>query len=205
MAGISDDDKKFINDNTEGGDKTMGEFLPPDTKIPASEGKYMRFAEHQNMFRVLGSAITGYELWVSGKPARRKDKSQFTTDQILNADINKFTGQKKIPQYFWAFPVWNYQTKQVEILEVTQKSVMHGIEDYLKDDDYGSNPQEYDIVVTRDETNDKVEYRVKAKPPKAMDEAIKEAYKKFNINLEALFTGKDPFSGDEINEVVEEP
>lgn len=174
-------------------------FLPDGTSIPASEGRYMRFAEGENKFRVLGSAIIGYELWVEGKPVRRKDKSEFTPEQLAKADVNKFTGNKKVPQYFWAFPVWNYQTKKTEILEITQVTIMRAVEDYLNDDDYGKNPQEYDLIVTRDEGGEKVEYRVKAKPPKEMDDEVKEGSKNFTVNLEALYKGEDPFKVQEVD------
>lgn len=111
----------------------MDTFLPEGTSIPTGQSNYMKLSEPENKFRVLGSAITGFELWVKGKPIRNKSKDAFTPEQLENADINKFTGKKKIPQYFWAFPVYNYQTKNIEILELTQVTIMRGIDDYLKD------------------------------------------------------------------------
>jgi hypothetical protein len=167
------------------------DFLPQGTSIPSSDRPYMKFTEPENRFRVLGSAVIGFELWVQGKPLRRKEK-QFTADELLNADINKFTGKKKTPQYFWAFPVYNYQTEKIEILEVTQVTIMRGIQDYLDDPDYG-NPRGYDLNVIRDESGDKVEYRVKAKPPKMLNTDIAKAFGDMGINLQALFKGEDPF------------
>lgn len=167
-------------------------FLPEGTSIPKSEGRYMRFSETENKFRVLGSAIVGFELWVAGKPVRRKTSEEFTPEQIAGADINKFTGKRKVPQYFWAFPVFNYQTENIEILEVTQVTIMQGIQDYLDDADYG-HPTGYDLNVIRDESTEKVKYRVKAKPPKAIDPGITQAYEEMNINLNALYESKDPF------------
>lgn len=183
----------------------MDNFLPEGTSIPAGESKYMRFTEPENKFRVLGSAIVGFELWVSGKPVRRKNKEDFTSQELLNADVNKFTGKKKTPQYFWAFPVFNYQTNNIEVLEVTQVTIMRGIQDYLDDPDYG-NPRGYDLNVIRDESGDKVEYRVKAKPPKKIDAGIFQAFIDMNIDLTALYRGEDPFaeakeaSGEQIAE-----
>ena len=171
-------------------------FLPEGTQIPATQGHYMRFSEPENKFRVLDSAITGYELWVSGKPVRRKEKSLYTSEELANADINKFTGAKKIPIYFWAFPVWNYQTSQVEILEVNQVTIMRGIDDYLKDTDYGKDPKDYDLIVIRDDSKERIEYRVKAKPPKEMDAEIRKAYKDTFVKVDKLFTSEDPFKDD---------
>lgn len=174
----------------------MNDFLPEGTSIPKGQSNYMKLSEPENKFRVMGSAVTGFELWVKGKPVRNKTKEEFTPEQLANADINKFTGKKKIPQYFWAFPVFNYQTKNIEILEVTQVTVMRGIDDYLKDEDYG-DPKKYDLNVIRDDSAERVEYRVKAKPPKAIPNEIKEAYNSMTINLLALFKGENPFEGKE--------
>lgn len=170
-------------------------FLPEGTKIPQGKSLYMKFSEPENRFRVLGESIVGYELWVNGKPVRKHNESEFTKDELENADINKFTNKKKEPAYFWAFPVYNYQTKQVEILEVTQITVMRGIEDYYFDKDY-ADPIEYDLIVVRDDSGDKTQYRVKAKPPVAIDPGIKQLYKDMHINLNALFEGTDPFSSE---------
>lgn len=175
-------------------------FLPEGTEIPKTEGNYTRFTDTETKFRVLDSAIVGFELWVDGKPLRRKQKSEFTGEQLAGADINKFNGMKKLPQYFWAFPVWNYNTEKVEILEVTQKSIMNGLNDFLSDPDYGEDPKEYDLIIVKDESTDKVNYRVKAKPPKKMDQGMKEVYKEMGVKTEKLFTGENPFEkGEEID------
>lgn len=173
-------------------------FLPEGEKIPSS-GRYMKFTKNENRFRIFSSAITGWELWVEGKPVRNKEKQDFATDELANADINKFTGKKKIPQYFWAFAVFNYDEERVQILEVTQKEVMRGIQDYLADPDYGEDPKKYDLVVIRDEETERVKYRVKAKPPKAFDKNIKEEVERQveKIDLEALYEGENPFEEEE--------
>jgi hypothetical protein len=166
-------------------------FLPEGTEIPSSTSNYMKLSESENKFRVLGSAITGYELWIGGKPIRRKE-NKWTVEEFDNSDINKFTGEKKIPQYFWAFPVWNYQTEHVEILEVTQKAVLKGMQSYLNDEDYGSDPKKYDFVVVREDTKP-ITYSVKAKPPKEIDPGITQLYQDMNIDLDQLYTGGNPF------------
>ncbi len=173
-------------------------FLPEGTSIPQASDKYFKFELGDNRFRILGSAIVGFELWVEGKPVRRKTADQFTPEELRGADINKFNGLRKTPQYFWAFPVWNYETEKVQILEVTQSRVMRAIESYLNDEDYGKDPTQYDLVVVKDEAaNKKIEYSVKAKPPKPLDEGIAQLFKDMKIRLEALYEGGDPFNSDE--------
>ena len=183
------------------------DFLPEGTEIPKSASNYMKFTEPENRLRIMGSAIVGYELWINSKPVRRKENT-WTMDEFNSADINKFTGEKKNVQYFWAFPVYNYKTQRVEILEITQKTVMRGIENYLKDDDFGKDPKKYDLLVKKEDT-EPITYSVMAKPPKAIDPGIAQLYQDMNINLNALYEGKDPFASsvsdktaDEVNDAL---
>lgn len=95
-------------------------------------------------------------------------------------------------KHFWAFAVWNYTDKKVQILEITQKTIMRSILALTKDEDWG-DPKEYDIVVTRTGEDLNTEYNVTPKPQKELDEGILRFYKDLNINLEALYDGADPF------------
>lgn len=175
----------------------MSDFLPEGTTIPEANSGYFKLELGDNRFRVLGSAIVGFELWVEGKPQRRKTADLFTSEELMGADINKFNGRRKTPQYFWAFPVWNYKAERVQILEITQTSIMRAIESYLTDEDYGKDPTQYDFVIVKGEgANKKIEYSVKAKPPKAIDEGITAIYRDMKINLSALYEGEDPFNSE---------
>lgn len=182
---------------------TSKTFLPEGTAIPQKNDGYFKFELGDNRFRVVDHAVVGFELWVSGKPVRRK-KEEFTPEELANADINKYTGKRKSPSYFWAFPVYNYKADKIQILEVTQIKVMRGIESYLGDEDYGKDPTKYDLVVVQDKADSKkIEYSVKAKPPKEIDPKIIQMYKDTPINLEALFTGENPFTSSSMNEDVD--
>jgi hypothetical protein len=197
MTGKKDIDDFEDNSMLNELDKEMGGFIPPETVIPAGKSLYTKFKSGDNRIRIVGQAIIGWELWVEGKPVRRKgSKPEFTEEELANADINKFTGKQKVPAYFWAFPIYNYDTKEVEVLEVTQKKVLKGIEGWLNDEDYGKDPKLYDLVVNRDDETDPVDYSVRAKPPKPLDEGI-QAYvdeRLKDIDVSALFKGDDPFA-----------
>ena len=172
----------------------MKNFLPEGHETPdlGSSG-YFRFKDGENKFRILDSAIVGYELWIGGKPVRRKGNN-FTIDELSKADINKFTGKKKEPVYFWIFPVWSYEEKKVQIMETTQVSIITGIESYLNDEEWGI-PFSYDLVVVR-QSEPKVTYSVKAKPHKELDKDIKILYEDMNIDLTAIYSGKNPFNAN---------
>ena len=169
-------------------------FLPDGYQIPEPTTGYMKYKRGENKFRILDSAIVGHELWVEGKPLRKRKKDEFTPDELAKADTNKYTGKQRVPTAFWAFPVYNYEAKQVQILEVTQVTIMRGIESYLSDEDYGKDPKKYDLVVVQYEAETgKIEYSVKPKPPKEMEEGIFQYYSDLGIKIEVMFEGGDPF------------
>lgn len=165
-------------------------FLPQNYKIPASPSSYMKFDQGNNSFRILGSAIVGWEYFnTDNKPIRSKEPFEDTPSDI------KKDGKVKA---FWAFPVYNYQTKTVQILELTQKSIMTAIKALVDNPKWG-DPKKYDISVTKSGEGLDTEYAVMGEPPIAEPtKEIKDAFAKKNINLDALFTGDDPFNSKEI-------
>ena len=162
----------------------MSDFLPTGYEAPVSSGGYMKFQAGDNLFRVLSSAIVGYEYWTTeSKPIR--SKVPFTEMPDIKKDSK--------PKHFWAFIVWNYATKNVEILEITQSTIMSAITNLVADSDWGS-PKEYDIKVSRSGEGIETEYSVSPKPHKAVDGDIQMAYADKKINLEALYEGANPFA-----------
>jgi len=90
-------------------------FFPnQDYTIPTSS-KYMRLVEGKNKFRVLSSAIVGWEYWnIQDKPVRQQEPFEDMPEDIKHDK----DGRVSI-KHFWAFVVWNYQEKKVQILELT--------------------------------------------------------------------------------------
>ena len=160
-------------------------FLPTDYSVPDSSSGYFRFKQGENRFRVLGSAILGSETWIEEDGSRKP--LRFRMGEIIPADK---VGTD--PKHFWAFVVWNYQEKKVQILEITQKGIMKSIRALTKDEDWG-DPKKYDIVVTREGEGMDTEYMVSSKPHKELEKAISDHYKSLEIDIEALYRGGDPF------------
>lgn len=165
----------------------MDNFFPDsDYKIPET-GNYMKFSEGDNTFRVLSSAIIGYEYFTNeNKPVRMK-----TSPDSMPSDI-KNDGAVK---HFWAFVVYNYESKRIQILELTQKGIMKTMQFYIKNPKWG-NPREYDFIVTRTGSGMGTEYAITVSPKAPVDQSVIDRFEKMNINLEALFTNDDPFKID---------
>ena len=160
---------------------TNEKFLPDDYEPPKGESRYMKFTEGANKFRVLSTPIIGWEDWKDKKPHR----------YTINNKPEKPFGKNPI-KHFWAFVVWNYQTEAINILEITQMGIMNTIRALSRSENWGS-PFGYDIVVERKGKDLETEYTVTPDPPSEIDDIIKKSYRDMKINLDALFSGDDPF------------
>lgn len=171
-------------------------FLPEKYEIPASGSSYMRFEQGDNTFRVLSSAIIGWEGWVEekdeqGKSVRRPKRFRMNDKPT---DLREFDKQRL--SHFWAFVVWNHKAEAVQILEITQKGIQQDIQALVANEKWG-DPKGYDITVTRNGTDLDTKYSTMPNPHTEVPASASEALKQRPINLEALYYGKDPFNQDE--------
>lgn len=161
------------------------EFFPSeDYKVPVTSDYLNKFPQGDTTFRVLSSAVVGWEYFnKDNKPVRSKEQFESMPD------IKKDGSQK----HFWSFVVWNCEAERIQIMEITQKSVMTAIKALIDNKKWGS-PKGYDITITRKgSTMNDTEYSVVPNPASEVSAEIKTAYEKRPVNLEALFTGDDPF------------
>src|SRR3990167_10963883 len=84
-------------------------FPTEDYKVPTTSN-YMKLSEGEHTFRVLSSAIIGWEYFTTeNKPIRSREQFEERPDDLKkDGKIN----------HFWAFVVWNYEEKRVQILEI---------------------------------------------------------------------------------------
>src|SRR3990167_4420875 len=163
----------------------MTDFLPKGYEIPTTPSNYVMFQEGLNRIRILSSAIVGWEYFtVENKPVRSREPFE-----DIPANIKK-DGRVKT---FWAFVVWNHQTKSIQILELTQKSIMTAIKALVDNPKWGF-PGLYDIAITKTGEGLDTEYNTQGEPPLGEpDMAIMDAYQAKPVNLEALYDGANPF------------
>lgn len=155
-------------------------------EIPVTSN-YMRFVDGDNTFRVLSSAIIGYEYFKDdNKPVRSHEPfDEMPTDMKEGGEI----------KHFWAFVVYNFKAKRIQVLELTQKGIMKKMQAYIKNPSWG-NPKNYDITVTRSGAGLNTEYEVMANPHKPLDSKITAQYENMKVNLNALYEGNDPFKSE---------
>lgn len=161
----------------------MNNFLPTGYEAPVTEGNYFKLKKGDNTFRILSHAVVGWEYWTKDKkPVRSMEAWEEVPEDAKRNENGSFQ------KHFWAFIVWNYEAKKVQIMEITQKTIQDAIEAYVENKKWGS-PLGYDLVVKATGDGLEREYTTIAEPH---SEAPKSNIEK--INLQALFTGGDPFN-----------
>lgn len=176
----------------------MNTFLPAGYEIP-EVSNYMKFENGENRFRALSSAITGFEYWVTDPGTNKRAPKRVRPNEpipVEELELNPKTGEPEFPKHFWAFVVWNYKAKKIQILEITQKGIQKHLKNLAGDEDWGS-PLGYDVVVKRSGEGLETEYEVIPKPAKPVEDGILEELSKTHVDLEALYQGKDPFKKDQ--------
>lgn len=160
-------------------------FLPTDYQAPKSSSQfYLKLQDGENRLRILSKPIMGWEDWTEDrKPIR------FT----MGAKPLKAIDPKKAIKHFWAFIVWNVQTEQIQVMQITQATIRASIEALCKDNDWG-DPFGYDIKIIRKGEGIETEYSVNPAPHKPVTAETLQAFKERPINLEALFISGDPFA-----------
>lgn len=178
----------------------------PEGEKEQSQSNYMSFEQGENTFRILSPIITGLEYWKTVKGEDGKDIRQpfrLRTGEkvpISELETNPKTGDLEMPKYFWAMVVYNRNAEKVQILQITQSTIRTILRNYEKNKKWG-DLRNYDITVTREGEGYDTKYTVMADPDKGkVDPGIKRLYEDMEINLEALYEGKDPFAKQEVDE-----
>ncbi len=169
-------------------------FLPNSYKIPDSKSGYFKFKDGSNRFRILTPAITGWSYWnKDNKPVRQREEFKTIPLDIKLKDDGTYSQIK----HFWAFLVWNYDLKMVQILEITQGTIQRGLK--IKIDNREGKATENDFIISRSGQGFDTEYDIDVAEASPVPNDAVMALKAKKINLEALFDGADPFSSNGVS------
>lgn len=157
-------------------------FLPENYTAPKSSGSYMKLQDGENKIRILTFPLLGWEDWLDKKPVRFR----------YNLKPSKSFDPEKPVKHFWAFVVWNCLEEKIQILQITQATIMKSLEALVKDADWGL-PFFYDIKIYKEGKGTETKYRVNPSPKKAVSEHVIKAFHDKRCNLNALFENLDPF------------
>ena len=121
--------------------------------------------------------------------------------RVAQREAQKNIDEKdKKAKHFWAMTVWNYNTNAIEILELVQAKMQKSIRDTSSEPEWGNPVNRYDFVITKSGRDMSTEYSMTAIPPSVTIPEITKAYKEKPINLNALFSGGNPFEEATVDE-----
>lgn len=167
--------------------------IPKNTVIPKSSGQFAKLQDGQNRFRVLSDVVRGWEGWKDKKPFRHEgDVCKIKPEEV---DLNQ-NGSPNI-NYFWAMVVWNYTEKKVQVLTVTQKTIMGALFQLEENTEDFGDLKNYDIIINKTKVGDKTTYNVQGTPAKPLAENIITDYEESKVDLSKLFDGKYPMDDEE--------
>lgn len=179
-------------------------FLDPNYEIPKSSGLYAKLESGDNKFMILSSVVLGWQYWNTEKKCIRLQEKPKDTPVDLGTDDN---GKPKRVQHFWAFAVYNFANKEVQILEITQKGLMGALQDLARDKDWGDPILSYQITIKKSGQKLDTTYQVLPVPFKGDIKDIKLQYEESDIDMKDYFVEKkqdnpmetsNPYEIDEI-------
>lgn len=182
-------------------------WIDDDYTVPSGGSPFMKFEDGENLVRILAKPTFGWELWIDNKPVRHKTKEEFSKQDLADADINSFSGERGRPQHFWVMPVWNYREKGVQLLQINQSSVQSQLLALVRNPKWG-NLDKYDVVIEKGKQGKQTKYTTQAQPPAKLEKEVEEAWANVILNMDEYFTGGRPLefkiSEGAADEIIEE-
>ncbi|MEB3189035.1 MAG: hypothetical protein VKL42_01665 [Snowella sp.] len=164
--------------------------LPSGYKSPSSNGVYATLQPGSNKFRILSDIIVGWESWVGTKEEGNRKPVRARFDE--RRELPEPTDPRDRVKFFWAMVVWNYRDEQIQILQLTQRTIQKALEELEANEDW-ADLRNFDITITKQGEGLKTEYGVTPSPAKALPIDIEQEYALMSVNLDALYIGGDPF------------
>lgn len=159
-------------------------FLDENYEMPVSGGGFTKLETGDNRLRILSSPLMMWQEWREDKIIRHPYDP--------NNKPPKGPGQKDSVKHSWGLIVWNYQTKEIEVLELDKQEVISSLVTHSRDADWG-HPKFYDIVINKSGSGLDTTYKLIAKPKSEPSSEIVDAYTATPIDLGNLLKGASPF------------
>jgi len=160
-------------------------ILPKGYEVPAGESNFFnKFPVGNTRFRMLSPVTLGWRYWnLENRPVYSRDKWAVQPPDAKVDEENPWA-----PQHFWVFVAWIYDLESIQVMQVTQKKIMKGIESLLDNEKWGDS-RTFDLIVERVGTSmNDTDYRVLPGPPTPIAVDIIAALKDVSVQLDNIFT-----------------
>lgn len=164
----------------------MSTFLPVGYENLKTEKNYWRLSQMkdgENRLRIVAQPIAGWLDWIDKKPVR------YQPDQKPARSYNPEEPMRP----FWICHVWDYDRKDLYVLEITQSSIQKALTALGRDEDWGDFTK-YDIKINKSGTGKDTRYTLMPVSHKPFNAEIEDALIAKPVRLEALYFGGDPWT-----------
>jgi hypothetical protein len=175
----------------------MSSFMPKDFKEPRIDtSNNFKFRDGTNKIRILGGfdnpqhGVMGYQGWQEDENGNPKPGVLEGANEDNYWALEE-QGYRDI-KFFWALPIYSYDTKKIMILTLTQKTIREDIQAYSENEAWG-DPRGYDIIVNRLGEKKNTKYKTMTGEKGELIPEITEAWMHTNIDMQRIFEGKSPF------------
>ena len=169
-------------------------FFEQGHEIPDKRNQFMKFVQGKNRIRFIGNPVSGFVFFgktkredgsETVKPYRRREsEGEFSLEEMINRDVRmKPDGEIEGQKYFVMGLVYNHQKEKLQVLEVTQKSILKALKSYVESEEYG-HPSGYDLTIEKKGDGLNTEYTVIVSPPKPLSDEIVEAVGSTSCDLQ---------------------
>lgn len=163
-------------------------FLPSNYVAPASGG-FAKLEIGDNTFRIVTNPVLMWVAW--------ENKVVTRTPYMLNGVVTTKpvvpTGDNNSVSFTWSLGVYNYKTKAVEVLDISQKGLQSAIEGYASQLAWG-HPSKYDIIINKTGTGKETKYALRVNPPLPVSVEVSAAIADTPLDLnQLLVSGGNPF------------
>lgn len=148
--------------------------------------KVSKLPKGDTRIRIVGTPIAGWEYWENKKPLR------FSPDQGEPKREEPIDNMNKTKSLWWVY-IWDYTQQDLFILSIEQASVKAGLKALYNDPEWGDY-EKYDVKINKTGEGKDTKYTVTPCVPKDLTPEIKTALENHPVRLEALYSGKDPWT-----------
>ena len=184
------DNESFIN------------FFDRGHEIPEKRNQFMKLESGKNRIRFIGNPVSGFVFYgkveredgtETVKPYRRPEsEGEFSLEEMINRNVRmKKDGEIEGQKYFVMGLVYNYQKEKLQVLEITQKSILKALKSYVDSEEYG-HPSGYDLTIEKSGEGLNTEYTVIVSPPKPLSSEIEDLVGETSCDLQKVFAGEYP-------------
>lgn len=159
----------------------------PDEIQTESTSRYTKLQKGTTTLRMLGKPYFYYETWLEEDDGSRSPKRFPLNEEIPTKEVGP-DGVKQV----MSIKVYNYNTKNIQVWSVSQKTILKAIKAYSENKKYGA-PTGYDINIEKTGEGKMTRYNVIADPKEELSENIKQLDKDNPVELEMLVINGDPF------------